>query len=142
NFLYPKGRVDEANAEMARVAEIAAGVDDPLLMAQVWTLQASHVQDAGGDLGLAYRLLKQADRAVPPDGPYRIKRTALTYLGLVAVRLGRHDEAIALFQQLDGLARAQADPVMEAVAGFNLLNALSLRESLQPTPGARQRMLQ
>ena len=73
NFLFPKGRLQEATAEMARVSALAASVDDPLLKAQAWTLQASHVQDTGGDLGVAYRLLKQSEardlsaRSVPPQ---------------------------------------------------------------------------
>jgi CHAT domain-containing protein len=140
-FLMPRGRVEEASREMSRVAEIADSLDDPLLEAQVWTMQASHVQDTRGDLGLAYRLLKQAERAVFPDGPYRQQRTTLTWLGLVAFRLGRHDEAVTLFERLDTLARANGDAPTQAVALFNLLNSLSLKETLLPTPGARQRLL-
>lgn len=141
NFLYPKGRVDEANAEMTRVAEIAATVDDPLINAQVWTLQASHIQDAGGDLGLAYGLLKQAERGLFPAGSYRLKRTTLSYLGLVVFRLGRHDEAVALFERLEALASSEGDAQTVVIAQYNLLNALSLKETLLPTPGAKERLL-
>jgi hypothetical protein len=141
NFLYPKGRVAEANAQMARVAELAGAIHDPVLQAQVWILQASHIQDGGGDLGVAYRLLKDAERALFPDGPYRQKRICLTWLGLVAFSMGRQDEAVELFTRLDALARAEGDQQTQASAQFNLLNTLSLKESLLPTPGARQRML-
>jgi tetratricopeptide (TPR) repeat protein len=140
NFLYPKGRVEEANAQMARVAELAGSIHDPVLKAQVWILEASHIQDGGGDLGVAYRLLKDAERALFPDGPYRQQRICLTWLGLVAFRMGRQDEAVELFTRLDALARGQGDLQTQANAQYNLLNTLSMKEGLLPTPGARQRM--
>jgi hypothetical protein len=140
NFLYPQGRVDEANAQMARIDEIDQAIDDPALEAQIWILQASHIQDGGGDLGVAYRLLKQAERALFPGGPYRQRRTCLTWLGLIAFRMGRHDEALDLFRSLDALARAEGDPQTQAIAQYNLLNTWSLKESLLPTAGARQRL--
>ena len=141
NFLSPKGRVEEANAQMARIAEISGSIDDPALKAQIWIVQASHIQDRGGDLGLAYRLLKQAERALFPDGPYRQQRTCLTWLGLIAFRMGRHDEALELFKRLDALAGRESDLQTRAVAQYNLLNTWSLKESLLPSPGAQQRLL-
>lgn len=141
NYLFPKGRKDAADAEMVRVAELGAQVTDPLLLARIWALQAAHLQDNGGDTGLAYRLLRQVEQAVFPDGPYRLKRTSLTSLGLVAFRMGRHDEALTVFRRLDALAAAEGDRQTRAVAQYNLLNTLSLRETLLPTPGARTRLL-
>jgi hypothetical protein len=141
NFLSPKGRVDEANAQMARIAEISDSIDDPVLKAQIWIVQASHIQDRGGDLGVAYRLLKQAERALFPAGPYRQQRTCLTWLGLIAFRMGRHDEALELFRSLDTLATREGDLQTRAIAQYNLLNTLSLKESLLPSSGARQRLL-
>ena len=81
NFLFPKGRVEDATRETARVAELGRSVTDPLLKARAWTLEATHVQDTGGDLSLAYRLLKQTEGRIFPDGPYRLKRTTLISLG-------------------------------------------------------------
>jgi len=141
NFLSPKGRVDEANAQMDRIAEISGAIDDPVLKAQIWIVQASHIQDRGGDLGVAYRLLKQAERALFPVGPYRQQRTCLTWLGLIAFRMGRHDEALELFKSLDALAVREGDLQTRASAQYNLLNTRSLKESQLPAPGARQRLL-
>jgi tetratricopeptide (TPR) repeat protein len=141
NFLSPKGRVDEANAQMDRIAELSSSIDDPVLKAQIWIVQASHIQDRGGDLGVAYRLLKQAERALFPVGPYRQQRTCLTWLGLIAFRMGRHDEALELFKSLDALAGREGDLQTRAVAQYNLLNTWSLKESLLPSAGARQRLL-
>ena len=142
NFLSPRGRVDEANAQMARIAEISDAIDDPILKAQIWIVQASHIQDRGGDLGVAYRLLKQAERALFPGGPYRQQRNCLTWLGLIAFRMGRHDEALELFKSLDALAGRQGDLQTRAIAQYNLLNTWSLKESLLPSSGARTRLLE
>jgi len=141
NFLFPKGRQQEAAAEMDRVAALEGVTDDPLLKAQVWMLQASHVQDTGGDHGLAYRLLKQAQRAIFPNGSYRLKRVCLNSLGIVAFRMGRGDEAIAAFADLEKLAGTVEDVREQAVARYNIFNVSSMKESFLPTPGARPRLL-
>ena len=136
-----QGRFEEASAQLARIVQLGDSVDDPFLRAQVWTLQASHAIESGGNLGVAYRLLKQAERALFPAGPYRLKRTCLTWLGLVAFRLGRHDEALDLFTRLEALARSAGDTQSVANAQYNRLNTLSLKETLLPTPGARRRLI-
>ena len=52
----------------------------PLLKARAWTLEATAVTDSGGDLSRAYRLLKQTEGAIFPEGPYRLKRSTLNRL--------------------------------------------------------------
>ena len=141
NFLFPRGRRADATAELNRVTSLAATVDDPLLKGEAWTLEANHIQDTGGDLGVAYRLLKQTQNAVFPRGPYRLKRSCLISLGLTALRLGRVDEAVTTFEELDRLAGAEGDLREQATARYNILNVSSLKETLLPTAGARQRLL-
>ena len=141
NFLFPKGRVKEAAAETERVAALGAATSDPLLKARAWTLEATHVQDAGGDLSRAYRLLKQTEASIFPDGPYRLKRSTLNSLGLVAFRLGRLDEALRTFEKLDELAAAGNESLAQANAQYNILNTSMLIESLLPSPGAKARLL-
>jgi CHAT domain-containing protein len=141
NFLFPKGRAKEAALETERVAALGAATTDPLLKARAWTLEATHVQDAGGDLGRAYRLLKQTEAAIFPGGPYRLKRSTLNSLGLVAFRLGRLDEALAVFHRLDELAGAEGEGLAQANAQYNILNTSTLIESLLPSPGAKARLL-
>jgi CHAT domain-containing protein/tetratricopeptide (TPR) repeat protein len=141
NYLFPKGRLKDATAEMERVTAVAAAVDDPLLKGQAWTLEATHVQETGGDLGVAYRLLKQTQRAIFPQGSYRLKRSCLSSLGLVAFRMGRADEALAVFEELDRLAGGEGDAREQAAARYNILNVSSMKESLLPTPGARPRLM-
>jgi CHAT domain-containing protein/tetratricopeptide (TPR) repeat protein len=140
DVLFPKGRVQDASHETARVVEIGASVADPLLKARAWMLQATDVQDTGGDLGLAYGLLKQAEDAVFPAGPYRLQRTTLNSLGLVAFRMGRLDEALSVFHKLDDLAASKREGSMQATAQYNILNTAALKESLLPTPGGRQQL--
>src|SRR5690606_31296909 len=69
NFLFPKaGRVADAEREMRRVADIGAAAADPLLKARAWIVEGTHVHEIAEDLGLAYRLLKDAERVIFPDG--------------------------------------------------------------------------
>jgi CHAT domain-containing protein len=140
DVLFPKGRVQEATSELERVVEIAASVEDPTLKARAWTVEAAHVQEIGGDLGLAYRLLKRAESAIFPDGPYRLKRTILISLGGVTFRMGRLGDALATFEKLEALAAAEGEGLIQANALYNILTTHSLKETLLPTPGARERL--
>ena len=137
DLLLPMGRVAEASAEVLGVSAIGASADDPLLQGRAWSLEATHLFDTGGDLGLAYRLLKQTEHVIFPDGPYRLRRTALTSLGRVAFRLGRLDEALIYFGRLNTQARVENDLTSQATAQYNVLNTEAQRESLSPTPGAQ-----
>jgi CHAT domain-containing protein len=141
NFLFPKGRSDDAARETARVVEIGRASTDPLLKARAWTLEATQVQDSGGDLSRAYRLLKQTQAAIFPDGPYRLKRSTLNSLGLVAYRLGRFDEALGVFTELDRLAAEQGEGLARANAQYNILNTSMAKENLLPSVDANARLL-
>ena len=141
NFLFPKGRLDDAARETARVAALGRSSTDPLLKARAWTLEATRVQDSGGDLSRAYTLLKQTEGKIFPDGPYRLKRSTLNSLGLVAFRLGRLDEALSVFHKLDALAAAEGEGLAQANAQYNILNTSSLKETLLPSPGGKDRLM-
>jgi len=140
NFLFPKGRSDDAARETARVVEIGRASTDPLLKARAWTLEATQVQDSGGDLSRAYRLLKQTQAAIFPEGPYRLKRSTLNSLGLVAYRLGRFDEALGVFTELDRLAAEQGEGLARANAQYNILNTSMAKENLLPSVDAIARL--
>ena len=142
NFLFPKGRVEDAARETTRVAELGRATNDPLLKARAWTLEATQIQDSGGDLGQAYGLLKRTEAAIFPDGPYRLKRSTLNSLGLVAFRLGRLDEALTVFQSLDALAKAEGELLAQANAQSNILNTTTLKETILPGPDSRARIMQ
>ena len=142
DFLFPLGRTAEAARELERVLEIGDASDNPLLKARAWSLQALHIHGAGGDLGHAFRLLKQAEAAVFPDGPYRLKRTTLNSLAMVAASAGRFDEAIAQFHRLDALATEAGEAQTQAIARYNLFNTTAMKEGVLPSPGGRPRLLQ
>ncbi len=142
NFLFPKGRTDDAASETARVAELGRSVSDPLLKARAWTLEATQVQESGGDLSVAYTLLKRTESVIFPAGPYRLKRSTLNSLGLVAFRLGRLDEALAVFQRLDALAKAEGELLAQASAQYNIFNTSAFKEGLLPSADARSRLTQ
>jgi CHAT domain-containing protein len=140
-FLFARGRVGEAAHETGRVVAIGRASDDPLLKAAAWSLQALHIQDAGGDLGHAFRLLKQAEAAIFPDGPYRLKRANIVSLGQVTARLARFDEALAIYARLDALATEQGNAPDQAVARFNIFNTTAMKENLLPTPSGREALM-
>jgi len=141
DFLFPFGRVDEATREMERVVEIGGASEDPLLKAQAWTLQARHIYEVGGDLGHAFRLLKQAESASFPQGPYRLKRGILTLLGIVAAAAGRIDEALSIFSRLDALATEAGDAAMQATARYNAFETTATKQGLLPSPDSREQLI-
>ena len=139
--LFPRGRVEEATLEVDRVVAIGDASDSPLLKAAAWSLQASHIQDSGGDLGHALRLLKQAEAVLFPGGPYRLKRANLGALGLVFARLGRFDDALAIYDRLDLLATEQDNALDKAVARFNVFNTTAMKENVLPSARGREELM-
>jgi CHAT domain-containing protein/tetratricopeptide (TPR) repeat protein len=141
DFLFPFGRVDEATREMERVVALGNASTDPLLKAQAWSLQARHIYESGGDLGHAFRLLKQAESACFPQGPYRLKRGTLTLLGNVAAAAGRLDEALSIFRRLDTLAMEAGDAAMQATARYNAFETTAMKQGLLPSPESREQLI-
>jgi len=140
DMLFPLGRTADAGREIEQVMAIAAQSRDRMLEARAWTAQATQLQDTGGDLGLSYGLLKDAERVVFPAGPYRLKRTLLSALGSVAFRLGRLDEALTTFEALDALAASANEPRLRANAQYNILNTIATKEAWLPSAGAAARL--
>ena len=141
DMLFRLGRTAEAGREIDTVVAIAARSTNPLVKARVWTSQATQLQESGGDLGLAYRLLKQAEAAIFPDGPYRLKRTMLGSLGGLTYRLGRLDEALTIFERLDALAAEGGEMRVRASAQYNIVNTAQTKEVLLPSANARPRLI-
>ena len=141
-LLFPRGRVEEATRETERVVAIGDASNSPLLKAAAWSLHALHIQDSGGDLGHALRLLKQAEAAIFSGGPYRLKRAHLISLGQVTARLARFDEALAIYGRLDALATEQGNAPDQAIARFNIFNTTAMKENLLPTTRGRDTLMQ
>jgi hypothetical protein len=140
-FLFSRGHIEEAARQTERVVAIGRTANDPLLKAAAWSLEALQVQDSGGDLGHALRLLKQAEAAIFPDGPYRLKRTNLMSMGLVTSRLGRFDEALAMYDRLDAQATEEGNAADQAIARFNIFNTTAMKENVLPTPQGRETLM-
>ena len=141
DLLFPFGRVAEANREVARVVAVGAASTDPILKAQAWTVQGRHIYETGGDLGHAFRLLKQAESAAFPQGRYRLKRGILTLLGIVGAAAGRIDEALSMFHRLDALAREAGDAGTQATARYNAFETTAMKQGLLPSPDSREQLL-
>ena len=141
DFLFPSGRVDEATRELERVIAIGNVSADPIVKAQAWTLQARHINETGGDLGFASRLLRQAESAAFPDGRYRLKLGILTLQGIVAGNAGRLDEALSTFNRIDALAMDAGDTATQATVRYNAFEATAKQQGWLPSPGARERLI-
>jgi hypothetical protein len=147
DLLFPVGRVGEAAREVQRVVEIGNATADPILKAQAWSLQARDIYETGGDLGHAFRLLKQAESAAFPQEPdraqgtYRLKRTILSLLGIVGAVVGRIDEALSIFDRLDVLAMEAGDAETRAMARYNAFESMANKQGVLPSPEGREQLI-
>lgn len=141
DLLVVRGQTEAAGREVDRVVAIGRAAADPILQAWAWSVEAGHVLNTGGDVSRAYGLLRRTEQAAFPGGPYRLRRSCVTSLANVAFRLGRVDEALALYRRLQAMAEAEGDMQTHVVASANMLNTEVYSESWQPTPGGRERLL-
>jgi CHAT domain-containing protein len=132
-----QGDRDRAAAEVAAALEVVASSDDREAITRAAVLEASHLMDTGGDLTRAHSALQRAERAVFPDGPYRLKDLVLSQLGNLSFSLGALDEAAATYERLLELKAEAGDPVGVATIEFNFANARLTQLEEHPVAGAR-----
>ena len=137
NFLFPKGRVAEAAPRRRASPSWPRGGRSAAEGASLDARSDARSGDRRGPRPGVSAAEADAKAQIFPDGPYRLKRTTLNSLGSLAFRLGRLDEALAIFQKLDDLAAAEGEGLAQANAQYNILNTSSLKESLLPSPGAQ-----
>jgi tetratricopeptide (TPR) repeat protein len=135
NLLWLYGRADEAGRELDRLVTIAESSKDPLLIAQAYQLRAHHLLESGGDVGTAYRLLKEADGLLPADGPYRIRRGIVLGLGNASYEMGRLDEALVWYRELDRISGEASNLYTRATAQYNIANTRLSQLEGEPGPG-------
>lgn len=135
NLLWLRGRAEEAGRELDRLVFVAEGAKDPLLIAQAYQLLAHHLLESGGDVGRAYRLLKEAEGFLPEDGPYRIRRGIVLGLGNAAYEMGQLDEALAWYRELDRISGAASNLYTQATAQYNIANSRLSQLENEPQPG-------
>jgi tetratricopeptide (TPR) repeat protein len=135
-ILFRRGRVDEAGEEVRRAMEVAEKSDDPLVLSQALTLEATHLTDTGRDLGRAYRSLRRA-WSVSEEGSYTARRGTLFALANLCFRMGLFEEAADHYGELVRMAREAGDRQAEATAQYGVVNARL--EELEELPDAASR---
>lgn len=121
-----EGRVDEAEAELARVRSLLELIDDPMLPAWLATREAV-VANKRLEFGRALRLLRGAEPTIFPDGPWVLRQIWLSYMGYTARALGRLDDAALAWEREAGLLRSAGRYYEEAIPRRNLALLAILR---------------
>lgn len=134
-------RTAEAAAAVERAIRVAEESGDSLAIARVRTLEAARLSELNEDLPRAYRLLLQAEEALFPGGPYRMRRDCLGQLGNVALDLGYLSKARRHFEQLVTVTSRERDGYAEAGALYGLLRTLRDELALMPRPGGKEEAL-
>ncbi|MFL6258560.1 MAG: CHAT domain-containing protein [Thermoanaerobaculia bacterium] len=138
-LLFNAGRVDEAEAQVEQTVRAAQASGDPVLIARSRVLKARHLWGTGKDLEAAYLLLRQAEPALFPDGPYNPQRECLLALANLDLDLGRYAEGLEAFRHLAELAAVKKDPYTEANARYGMARAvLDQTAELPSEEGRRQ----
>src|SRR5205085_7612963 len=138
--LVNAGRVDEAGNQADRAAQVAAASGSPELLARARVLKARHLWGTGKDLEGAYLLLRQAEPALLPNGPYPAQKDCLTSLADLSLDLGRYAEGLETFQRLAELAAAKQDPNTESMARYGMARAVFDQTAELPSPEGRSKI--
>jgi CHAT domain-containing protein/tetratricopeptide (TPR) repeat protein len=123
-LLFNAGKVDEAGAQVERTVQAAQASGDPALIARSQVLEARHLWGTGKDLEAAYILLRQAEPALFPNGPYSAQKECLLALADLSLELGHYQEGLAAFRRLAELTAKRGDVYAEAYARYGLARAV------------------
>lgn len=118
-FLGRRGRMTETDGQVAAAARAAAASRDPVLRA--WVLNEEGWQAyRKGDYGAGWRLFKEVEGQVFPDGPLPLRASNLSGLGAITWALGRIAESVAYQHRAADLTHEDGDFYDEARARGNL----------------------
>jgi CHAT domain-containing protein len=137
-LLFNAGLADEAGAQVERTVRAAQASGNPELIARAQVLKARHLWGKGQNLEGAYFLLRQAEPALFPDGPYPYQRECLLALATLDLELGRYQEGLETFQRLAALAAVNRDSFAEASARYGMARAVVDRTGEIPSEEGRQ----
>jgi CHAT domain-containing protein/tetratricopeptide (TPR) repeat protein len=137
-LLFNAGRVDEAGVEVDRTVKASQASGDPELIARARVLKARHLWGTGKDLEGAYLLLRQAEPALFPNGPYPAQRECLLALANLDLELGRYQEGLEAFQRLAELAVRKGDLYAEANARYGMARAVLDQTAELPSEEGRR----
>jgi len=137
-LLFNAGRVDEAGVEVDRTVQVAQASGDPELIARARVLKARFLWGTGKDLEGADLLLRQAEPALFPGGPYPAQRECLLAMANLNLELGRYQEGFNAFRRLAELAAKQSDLFSEANARYGMARAVLDQTGELPSKEGRQ----
>jgi CHAT domain-containing protein/tetratricopeptide (TPR) repeat protein len=140
-LLFNAGRVDEAGVQADKAVKVAEASGSSELLARARVFKARHLWGTGKDLEGAYLLLRQAEPALLPNGPYPAQRDCLASLGDLNLDLGRYAEGLEAFRRLAELAMAKQDPYTEAVARYGMARAMFDQTAELPSAEGRQEVV-
>ncbi|HEY0554497.1 MAG TPA: hypothetical protein VGG20_09530, partial [Thermoanaerobaculia bacterium] len=123
-LLFKAGKVEEAGAQVERTMQAARASGDPVLIAWSQVLKARHLWGTGKDLEAAYLLLRQAEPALIPNGPYPAQKECLLGLANLNLEFGRYPEGLEAFRRLAELAALKKDPWTEANTRYGMARAV------------------
>jgi CHAT domain-containing protein len=137
-LLFNAGRVAEAGAQADRALQVAQASGDPRSIARARVLKARYLWGTGKDLEEAYVLLRQAELALFPKGPYPAQRECLLALANLNLELGRYQEGFEAFRRLTDLATTKQDSYTKANARFGMARAVLDQTAELPSAESRR----
>lgn len=124
-MLTLRGRHDEAAAALEEGVAAAEKTGDDRLLALMRSQLADHIMRSGGDLSRAYRLLRDVEEVLFPDGEATSQMTCLYNLGKVTAELGRWAEAVHYIERALAIAQHSGDHYSEATFRSNLVEVMA-----------------
>lgn len=136
-IFFGEGRMKEAGDEASLALRVAEASGDAELIARGRVVLARHLWTVGEDLERAYFLLRRAEPALFPNGPFPAQRDCLIGLGNLSLDFGRFEEGLSAFRRLADLAVANQDRFAEANARYGMARAVL--DSTAEIPGEQGR---
>lgn len=140
NLYHRRGETDAAAEQVTAAVAAAERSGEDGLRAQALVLRGTHQVETGGDLATALFDLRRALDLLADGGPYPQRKLAHLALANAAFQMGRYDEAVATYERLLELVRAERDTLEEATTLFNIANARQRQFEDRPRPESLDRL--
>ncbi len=114
-----QGDLTRSAALLERCARAAARTRDPVMQARVWVGQGV-LATRYGDFSEDIHLLRRAERAVFPDGPYDIRSTVIDNLGADYWYLCQYRRAFEAFQRATRIREEAHDLWWQAITVYDM----------------------
>ena len=141
NLLFQQGRAEDAEIQLEHLLNLADTSQLPEVEARALIVRAKRLHRLGFDRENVYRLLRQAEEKIFPEGPYPLQRGCLIRLGAVTYELGRYNEALTYYRRIESLATDSEDAYGTASFRYNLANTRLAEMGEVPKPGGREELI-